>query len=127
MKKPPAPPRETFAFRIFQGRFELFITVPDSLADELPYFLPRFASKMIQHGLKPRDEDDWEWRSFSKKTAEKHAGIKLQGSKRVILFWGYIFDKKTKLEDLAKLLPYQIERLKISEEEFPARRIKSVK
>jgi hypothetical protein len=105
----------------------LFITVPDSLAEELPYFLPQFASDMIQRGLKPRDEDSWEWRSFSKRTSEKHAGIKLRGSKMVILFWGYIFDNKTKLEGLAKILPYKIEILKIPAGEFPARRIKSVK
>lgn len=49
---------------------------------------------MIQHGLKPRDEDYWEWRSFAKKTAEKHAGIKLQGKEEGDPFLGLYIRQK---------------------------------
>ncbi len=128
-KKDAEPPiLETFAYRTFRNRFEVFVTVPDSLAEDLPYFLPEFVSDMIQRGLKPSDGDNWEWRSFTIKTAEKHAGVKLRGSKSVILVWGYNFNSKVKIEKLAKLLPFKADAVKISEnEEFEVRRIRSVK
>lgn len=129
MKTQPIPiVPETFAYRTFRNRFEVFITVPDSLAEDLPYFLPKFASEMVQQGLKPSDDDCWEWRSLTKKTAEKRAGAKLRGSKSAILLWGYNFNSKVKIEKLAKLLPYSVSVVKISEgEEFEPRRIRSVK
>lgn len=121
-------PAETFAYRTFRNRFEVFVTVPDSLAEDLPYFLPKFASEMVQRGLKPRDDDCWEWRSLTKKTAEKRAGVNLHGSKAAILVWGYNFNGKVKIEKLAKLLPYSVSVVKVSEgEEFEPRRIRSVK
>lgn len=126
--KKSAPASETFAYRTFHNRFEVFLTVPDTLAEDLPYFLPKFASEMVKGGLKPREDDDWEWRSYSRKTAEKHAGVKLVGSKAVIFLWGYNFNSKVKIEKLAKLLPYPVNVVTISEdEEFDARRIRSVK
>lgn len=128
-KKDAAPPtQETFAYRTFHNMYEVFITVPDSLAEDLPYFLPKFASEMVQRGLKPCDDDDWEWRFYSKKTAEKHVGVKLHGSKAAILVWGHNFNSKVRIEKLAKLLPYSVSVVKISEgEEFEPRRIRSVK
>ena len=117
---------ETFAYRKFRSTVELFITVPDSLAEGLPYMLPDFASKLVKVGLKPRADDDWEWRPYSKITAEKHAGIKLRGSKAVLLVWGYCGEAR--IEKLAKLLPYAVNVVKISDgEEFEMRRIRSVK
>lgn len=129
MKTQPIPiAPETFAYRTFGNRFEVFITVPDSLAADLPYFLPTFASEMIQRGLKPRGDDCWEWRSLTRKTAEKRTGMNLRGSKSVLVVWGYNFNSKVKIEKLAKLLPFKADIVKISEgEEFEARRIRSVK
>ena len=101
------PSAETFAYRQTDKSFEAYITVPTSLAEGLPHFIPDEIFDAVGKGLPKIDDDDWEWRGMTKKTAEKKVGLKIDGSKHAVFIWGYIFNKKHSIKKVQRYLPFE--------------------
>lgn len=123
---PPSVVTEQFLFRVYSGRFEFYLTIPDSYSEEL-LCLPTFGMDMMRKGL-GLDDDAWDWRGIKRSTANKATGRKLTGGKFVLHMWGFLFKASKPVKSLQKIVPYKINCLDISDGKgFPMLRVISGK
>lgn len=126
ISKSPSSVTEQFLFRVHSGRFEFYLTIPDSYSEEL-LSLPTFGMDMMRKGL-GLDDDAWDWRGIKGSTANKATGRKLTGGKSVLHMWGFLFKESNPVKSLHKIIPYKTDCLDISDgNDFPMRRIMSGK
>lgn len=102
-EKPTIP---TFAYQTYGGELQVYVGFPDALF-ETKYFIPDFGSEFVRNGLRPRDDDDWEWRILSKRTAEKTTSVKFGPCNHVLHVWGYLSSKSLNFSKLARTLPFE--------------------
>jgi len=123
-EKPSSP---TFAYQPEGSMLQVYVGFPEALF-EGKYFLPDFGSAFVRNCLKPRDDDDWEWRIVSRQTAERTTSVNFGPCNHVLHLWGYLTGKSVNFKKMALSLPFATNVVAIpAEAELPMKRIRSVK